>query len=169
MMNTTADHSDTCVSRLDDTTCIPLHAVRQLKVAHRVLRRCFMKLAPDPAAVQFDVVQEICDELVRYLQIKEHIFYPALRQASSLAAFRLHLDQSIVEHFSVQTILETLDGQGPGDPLFTAKVRTLERHVIQHVDDEERRLFPLLGDLPLRHLSRRMAACQHPFMSEAGA
>jgi len=49
----------------------------------------------------------------------------------------------------------------PGDSLFKAKLRTLERHVIRHLEDEETRLFPLIHELPLPHLSRRMADYRH--------
>jgi iron-sulfur cluster repair protein YtfE (RIC family) len=133
---------------------LPMDTVSQLKAEHRRIQRLFCRLEFQLAAQDLTaLVQTICDQLSIYLTIKEEIFYPSISRAPSPMP---HLDESIVEHFSLRAIMETLEGQCAGDPLFTAKVRTMRRHFARHVEEEERRLFPKVRQLALTDLSRKI-------------
>lgn len=136
-------------------TVLPLDAVSQLKADHRRIQRLFRRFGKQRSANELTAsVQTVCDQLSIYLAIKEEVVYPCLRQAASSRYQLSKVDESVVEHFSLKIIMETLDGQAPGDPLFMAKVNTLKRHFIRHVEDDERRLFPGMPQSVLRNLSR---------------
>lgn len=138
-------------------TVLPLDAVSQLKADHRRIQRLFCRFGKQRSVNELTaLVQTICDQLAIYLTIKEEVVYPCLRHAASTRHQLSKVDESVVEHFSLKIIMETLDGQAPGDPLFMAKVSTLKRHFIRHVEDDERRLFPEMPQLSLRDLSGRI-------------
>ena len=131
-----------------------MDSVSQLTAEHRKIQRLFGCLEDLPAAQDLTaLVQTICDRLSVYLTIKEEVFYPGLSRAHAPMP---DLDESIVEHFSLRAIMETLEGQSAGDPLFSAKVRTMRRHFARHVEEEERRLFPKVRALALTDLNLRM-------------
>lgn len=143
---------------------LPMDSVSQLTAEHRKIQRLFSRLECLPSAQDLtELVQTICDRLSMYLTIKEEVFYPGLSRVHSPMP---DLDESIVEHFSLRAIMETLEGQRAGDPLFSAKVRTMRRHFARHVEEEERRLFPkvrelALSDLNLKMQQRRMQLLRH--------
>ncbi len=138
-------------------TVLPFDAVSQLNADHRRIKRLFGRFGTHRSVNDITaLVQTICDQLTIYLTIKEEIVYPSLRHASREGQQTPELDESVVEHFSVKIIMETLDGQAPCDPLFMAKVQTLKRHFIRHVDADERRLLPELRLLAIGELSRQI-------------
>lgn len=133
---------------------LPMDSVSQLTAEHRKIQRLFGRLECLPTAQDLtDLVQTICDRLAIYLTIKEEVFYPGLSRAHGAMP---DLDESIVEHFSLRAIMETLEGQCATDPLFNAKVRTMRRHFARHVEEEERRLFPKVRELALTDLNIKM-------------
>lgn len=133
---------------------VPMDSVSQLTAEHRKIQRLFGRLESLSSAQDLTaLVQAICDRLSIYLTIKEEVFYPGLSRAHATVP---DLDESIVEHFSLRAIMETLEGQCAGDPLFTAKVRTMRRHFARHVEEEERRLFPKVRELALSELNLKM-------------
>lgn len=133
---------------------VPMDSVSQLTAEHRKIQRLFGRLECLPTAQDLTaLVQAICDRLSIYLTIKEEVFYPGLSRTPTPMP---DLDESIVEHFSLRAIMETLEGQCAGDPLFSAKVRTMRRHFARHVEEEERRLFPKVRELALTDLNLKM-------------
>ena len=144
---------------------LPADAVGQLEADHRHIRQLFKRLKNQRSdACLTAVVQAICDELTLYLTIKEDVFYPALRSLS--AAHKQHVSESMVGHFTLRAIMETLDGEAPDDPLFSIKVRSLKRHFINHVEDEERRLFPDARSLLSPALDQRLLARKRELVDE---
>lgn len=136
---------------------LSMDAVSQLKADHRRIQRLFYRLGSQGQTRELTaLVQSICDQLTIYLTLKEELVYPCLRHASHTLSQQSQVDESVVEHFSLKVIMETLDGQAPGDPLFTAKVCTLKRHFVRYAEDEERRLFPEIPHLLLNDLSRKI-------------
>ncbi|MDQ2078507.1 hemerythrin domain-containing protein [Marinimicrobium sp. ABcell2] len=131
-----------------------MDTVSQLTADHRKIQRLFGGLERQrPPQDLTALVQNICDQLSIYLTLKEEVFYPMI---SRVPSYLPQLDESIVEHFSLRAIMETLEGQSAGDPLFTAKVRTMRRHFTRHAEEEERQLFPKVRQLALTDLSRKI-------------
>ncbi|WP_148862154.1 hemerythrin domain-containing protein [Marinobacter fonticola] len=134
----------------------PVDSITQLQAEHRYIRRLFGQLAHHQQSHDLTgLLQAICDQLTVYLILKEEVFYPGMRAAAN-AEQRAQLDESLVEHYALKVILDTLDGQAPGDLLFGAKVRTLKRHFVRHASYEEEALFPGLLPLSTQDFSQRL-------------
>ena len=85
------------------------------------------------------MVETICNELTVLAQIEEEIFYPAMREAFEHADL---IDEAAVEHASIEQLVEELQGMGPGEGLYAAKVKVLGEYVRHHVKEEEGEIFP---------------------------
>jgi len=84
-------------------------------------------------------VETICNELTVHAQIEEEIFYPAMREAFEHADL---IDEAAVEHASIKQLVEELQGMGPGEGPYAAKVKVLGEYVRHHVKEEEGEIFP---------------------------
>ncbi|BES72306.1 hemerythrin domain-containing protein [Marinobacter nanhaiticus D15-8W] len=137
-------------------TIHPMDAMSQLQAEHRHIRRLFDRIGHHQQQNDLTVLlQAICDQLTIYLVLKEEVFYPGMRTAATPGQ-RAQLDESLVEHYTLKVIMDTLDGQAPGDPLFGAKVKTLQRHFTQQANYEEEILFPELQALTTVDFSQRL-------------
>lgn len=151
------EHPDSSFRSGQDRKVLYMDAVSQFKAEHRKIQRLFLRLEQKHKPITLTaMVQAICDRLSIYLILKEEVFYPSLRRAANSPSQKSQLDESVIEHFSLKTLMETLDGQAPGDPMFTAKVETLKRHFLRHVEDEERWLYPKIRALPMSDLGQRL-------------
>ena len=82
--------------------------------------------------------QAACKALRVHAQIEEEIFYPALR---ATAGADDPLDEAAVEHAHIKELVGQIEGTGPGDDRFEARVKVLSEYVRHHVDEEESTLF----------------------------
>lgn len=137
------DHRRYQPAQEDDLSQAPIALIR---AEHEGILECFHEIGKGAANDEsyVNLVQQLCDRLTVYLSIKEDIVIPALRRICFNSAMREQIDESIVEHFSIKILLETLDGEGPDDELFKAKLTVLQRHFIRHIGFEQRFLFPRL-------------------------
>lgn len=94
------------------------------------------------------VVQMICQALTLHAAIEEEVFYPAVRAAMQDEDWEL-LDEAEVEHQSIKSLVEQLDGADPEDELYEARVVVLKEYVRHHVEEEEGDLFPKVRSLGL--------------------
>ena len=85
------------------------------------------------------MVETICNELTVLAQIEEEIFYPAMREAFEHADL---IDEAAVEHASIKQLVEELQGMGPGEGPYAAKVKVLGEYVRHHVKEEEGEILP---------------------------
>jgi hemerythrin superfamily protein len=102
------------------------------------------------------LVENVCLALEVHAQLEEEIFYPAMRR---IAAAGEMLDKSVPEHEEMRTLIRSLQGSGPLDPLYDETFKKLMRTVLHHVADEETTLLPLAEELmpdELGHLGRLM-------------
>ena len=107
----------------------------------------------------------LLDALALHLAIEETLVYPLLLEGSLLARGY----ESLTEHLSVKRLIADLIEGEPGDSAaFAARVRVLERQVLEHFEEEEREVLPALerrlGADARRRLGRELSA----FMSELG-
>jgi hemerythrin superfamily protein len=84
------------------------------------------------------LAQRICQMLTVHATIEEEFFYPAARQAGVDPDL---LDEANVEHASAKTLIAEIEGTGPGDRLYDAKLKVLGEYVRHHVEEEEGELF----------------------------
>jgi hemerythrin-like domain-containing protein len=79
-------------------------------------------------------------ELDVHSQAEEKFFYSQLKGEDETRELTL---ESLDEHKLVKRLLDELDSMDKGSPEWTAKCRTLRENVQQHVEMEERELFPV--------------------------
>ena len=82
--------------------------------------------------------QAVCKALAVHAQIEEEIFYPALREAAEADDA---LDEADVEHSHIKELVGEIEGGGPGDDRFEARVKVLSEYVRHHVEEEESTIF----------------------------
>ncbi len=107
------------------------------------------------------VVRMICQALSLHAAIEEEIFYPEVR-AALRDDDRDLLDEAEVEHQSIRSLVEQLEGADPEDELYEARVVVLKEYVRHHVDEEEGELFPKVKrlDLDLAEMGERLLAAK---------
>jgi hemerythrin-like domain-containing protein len=95
--------------------------------------------------------------LTVHTQIEEQIFYPALEEFDETGAI---VKDFYREHDNVDLILTDLTNLKPTDEAWIGKIRDLRENLYQHIDQEEKELFPqaekLLGDKKLEKLYRQI-------------
>jgi len=92
------------------------------------------------------VVQRTFAELKVLSGVEQQLFYPAVHDA--IAGTDL-IDQSQLEHARIQRVISELEGAQPGQADYWKRFRTLCKYVVQHVEDEEGELFPMLSCVPI--------------------
>jgi hemerythrin-like domain-containing protein len=85
------------------------------------------------------LASQICLALKVHTQIEEELFYPPARDETGDADL---LDEAVVEHMGVKTLIAQIEAMQPGQPLYDAKVKVLSEQVRHHVEEEESELFP---------------------------
>jgi hemerythrin superfamily protein len=127
-----------------DTMKKPLDAITLLKDDHRTVKdlfKQFEKIRDDDESTgqKKALVQRICTELRIHAAIEEEIFYPAVRAAIDDTDL---IDEADVEHASAKALIAELEGAGPGDDHYDARVTVLSEYIDHHVKEEEGQMFP---------------------------
>lgn len=95
--------------------------------------------------------------LVGHEAAEELVVYPALRAAAAGGAALAH--DRIEEQHRAERLLAELEHTQVDDATFEASFRMLEQYVLEHADEEEQTVFPLLsvnlGDSERRRLAER--------------
>jgi hemerythrin-like domain-containing protein len=113
-----------------------MKATSLLEKQHRQVESLFRKLERGKADAT-SLVIELANDLAAHMVIEEELFYPAAK-----AVDRGMVLESYEEHAIAAYALQRLIAADPADPSFLAKVTALRELILQHVDEEESRLFP---------------------------
>jgi hemerythrin superfamily protein len=135
----------------------PQDAVQLLRADHRKVQGLFDQFGKARGEDRKEALaRKICTELKVHAQIEEEIFYPAAREA--LKAQDL-IDEATVEHASAKELIAQIEGMGPGDELFDARVTVLGEYIKHHVKEEHNELFPKLKktQIDLKEIGRQLA------------
>lgn len=110
-------------------------AIMLLKHDHRTVEDLFSKFqkARDKNK-QWELAQQICNELKIHSVIEEEIFYPETKDA---VEEDLYLE-SYVEHDGAKVLINDIMANGPEDEFFEAKVTVLCEEISHHVEEEEK-------------------------------
>ncbi|HEX8626269.1 MAG TPA: hemerythrin domain-containing protein [Allosphingosinicella sp.] len=116
------------------------------------------------------LARQICTELKVHTMLEEEIFYPALRGKIEDD----DLDEAYVEHDGAKMLINEIEGGGPDDDFYEAKVKVLMEQVEHHVEEEEKSRGNLFQqaratDVDLEALGRQMAARKEELMRLADA
>lgn len=110
-------------------------AIMLLKHDHDTVQELFGKFqkAKDTDR-QWQLAQQICNELKIHAMIEEEIFYPATKDAVDDSLFH----ESFVEHDGAKVLINDVLANGPEDDFFAAKVTVLCEEIAHHIKEEER-------------------------------
>ncbi|MGF6969790.1 hemerythrin superfamily protein [Paraburkholderia sp. WC7.3g] len=124
-------------------------ALALLEADHRAVEKLFDAFAKsrgderDTLEAKAALTQRACEELTMHTIIEEELLYPAAQQALP-EDDKLDVDEALVEHFLVKTLIAKFETLKPGDKGFDATFKVMSELVRHHVEDEEGELFPAL-------------------------
>jgi len=95
----------------------------------------------DEEAVR-ELVETACLELQIHSMLEEEIFYPAVRAQGDGHEVEDLLNESDVEHESVDELISKLHELEPDDPMYCAYFAVVTEYVKHHIKEEEQSLFP---------------------------
>ncbi len=106
----------------------------------------------DPAVL----LERLARDLACHLTIEQDIFYPAVRDSTETL-----IDTSYEEHAMMELALKRMLRSGVIDATFDAKLATLRELVLNHIEQEELELFPvveeMVGEAALEALGAQLA------------
>ncbi|MDQ0464358.1 hypothetical protein QO010_002139 [Caulobacter ginsengisoli] len=143
-------------------------AIALLKADHRKVEGLFEDFEKATgAAKKAQLVKQICTELTIHAMIEEEIFYPACKGKAEDDL----LDEAYVEHDGAKVLIAELEGSGPDQAFYDAKVKVLSEEIEHHVKEEEKPGEGLFAQarkagLDMDALGERMAARKAQLMEQ---
>jgi hemerythrin superfamily protein len=122
-------------------------AIEVLKADHAAVENLFQAFerADDgDLDAKGTLVRRACELLTVHAMIEEEILYPAARGILA-EGDKSDVDEALVEHFLVKTLIEKFASLTPGADGFDATFKVLSENVRHHVEEEEGELFPELA------------------------
>lgn len=117
----------------------PRDALSILQTDHERIVGLFERFTRRPAEADgARLLEEACHALEVHGQIEQELFYPAVRLELATSDW---LQESEVEHRTLDYLLEELRAIRPWDPRGRATANVLAQFLRQHLDNEERRIF----------------------------
>jgi hemerythrin superfamily protein len=111
-------------------------AIALLKADHREVEAWFGQFEKTKSAQRkLDLAQKICAALEAHTKIEEEIFYPAYLEATSDK--EMH-HEAEVEHDGAKKLIAEIEGSGPDDEYYDARVTVLSEMIKHHVKEEEK-------------------------------
>src|SRR5918994_1920561 len=124
-----------------------MDAITMLKDDHEAVEQLFRRFERKghrALVEKREIVDRIIGELSVHAAIEEQLFYPVVR-ATVPDTDDIALN-SLEEHHVVKWVLSELDGMGPDEERFDAKVAVLINNVRHHIEEEEGEFFPMVRD-----------------------
>ncbi|TAM87185.1 hemerythrin domain-containing protein [bacterium] len=145
-----------------------MDALTLLKKDHDAVKQLFRELdelGQRAVMAREKIAQKIAEELRLHSEVEEQIVYPAIKEKTKGGSDeRVEVLESYEEHALVANLLDELGGTDPKDESYRAKLRVIETLVLQHVKEEEGRLFRLARDVldhrELAQLGEEIAAAK---------
>jgi hemerythrin superfamily protein len=134
-------------------------AIGALLEDHRKVNKLFGEFDKAKTSEEKEqIARTVCQELTAHATLEEELFYPAVRKIDP-EKFGDLLDEATVEHTTAKDLIAQIEGSGPNDDLFDAKVKVLGEYVKHHIQEEEGELFPKLVEekCDLRPIAEEMA------------
>jgi len=123
-----------------------MDAIQLLRKDHRAVEKLFKdfeRTGPKAKHTRKRLVKKMVEELSLHAQLEEQLFYPAVQEATKESDPVL---KAMEEHDLVKVLLEQLQTMSPEEDRFDAKVAVLMQNVREHVEEEEREIFPKLRE-----------------------
>ena len=120
----------------------PADALEMLKADHRRIHRLLQHYeATNEPQMKQRIALALFVELELHTQLEAQVFYPAFAEATNRAGHAL-VDTSLEDHERIEVYVEELRGLDADQEAFEAKFHALRLTVEQHIQDEERQMFP---------------------------
>jgi len=120
----------------------PADAIEMLKADHRRVHKLFQQYeATNEPDMKQRIAMALFVALALHTQVEEHVFYQAFAEATNRAGQAL-VDTSLEDHEQIEVLVEELRGLEADAAAFEAKFHALRLTVEQHVQHEERQMFP---------------------------
>ena len=144
-------------------------AIALLKADHREAEGLFEEFeATNSSSRKQKLAQQVCLALKVHATIEEEIFYPAFLEATEEEDIH---HEAEVEHESAKKLIAEIEGSGPDDDYYDAKVKVLSEMIKHHVNEEEKRdgMFAKArqSDMDLKELGSQLAARKQDLMGDA--
>jgi hemerythrin superfamily protein len=122
---------------------VGMRATLLLQRDHDELRALFARLHEgNSVAPRLEYFRELAAGLILHAQVEEWFLYPALEETGHAEAEPL-ISEARFDHGRVEDLIECLLGMNGRDSGFERGMAELERIALQHLREEEARLFPL--------------------------
>jgi hemerythrin superfamily protein len=114
-----------------------------------------------------DLAGRICAALKAHTVIEEEIFYPAFLEATGDT--EMHHEAEI-EHEGAKRLIAEIEGSGPDDDYYDARLSVLKEMIRHHVQEEEKRdgMFAKArsADMDLESIGQRLRSRKEELMGE---
>ena len=142
-------------------------AIGLLKADHREVEGWFEQFEKTRSDDRkLELAGKICTALKVHTQIEHEIFYPAFLEATEEEDIH---HEAEVEHDGAKKLIAQIEGSGPQDDYYDAKVKVLSEMIKHHVNEEEKRdgMFAKArqSDMDLDALGEQLAARKQALMS----
>jgi hemerythrin superfamily protein len=145
-------------------------AIALLKADHRQVEEWFEQFESSRSEdKKQNLAASICQALKVHTQIEEEIFYPAFLEATEEEDIH---HEAAVEHDGAKKLIAAIEGSGPSDDYYDARVKVLSEMIKHHVNEEEKRdgMFAKArqSEMDLEALGQTLAARKAELMSGGG-
>lgn len=141
-----------------------MKATQLLMQQHREVEGIFKSIESGKGELAV-LVEKLADALVAHMAIEQQLFYPSVQKVDEDLVL-----ESFEEHAAAEVGLKRLLACDPMDRTFKAKVMVLKEMILNHVQEEEKELFPkverALGDGALEKLGAEMEVMFQEAMEE---
>jgi hemerythrin-like domain-containing protein len=146
-------------------------AIGLLTQDHRKAQALFREYerisANGSAEEKFDIAKKVCGELLIHMEIEEAYFYSAVQEKIGDAELVKH---SEAEHKEAKRLIRHIGEIDPTHQAFDSKMADLAQKIDQHVDEEERVMFPkaLVSGLDLTALGEQLHKAKNEMRTNLG-
>jgi hemerythrin-like domain-containing protein len=116
---------------------------------------------------KFELAKKVCGELLIHMEVEEAIFYATVREKVGNDDLMKHAES---EHKEAKRLIRHLGEIDPTHPAFNSKIADLAQKIDQHVDEEERVMFPkvLVSGLDLTTLGEQLHIAKNDMRTSLG-
>jgi hemerythrin superfamily protein len=154
--------------RVRKTAARQKDAIALLKADHREVEKLFRRyqgLGERAIKTKGSTIQKVCTELQVHDMVERELLYPMTEQIA--ATLTKH---ALEEHEEVNKLIEEIKGTEPDDERMGSLMETLISSVKEHVQEEEKEIFPELQGAvdkqSLKETGRRIAEMKKQLTSK---
>jgi hemerythrin superfamily protein len=114
-----------------------------IEAEHRQVEKLFAQVDKANSNELYECFNEIYKALTLHTRSEELVFYPAMREYK---ATEKYIEEAAAEHEEAKIILEEIKSLKPTDSKFKTKIKSLEKAVKHHVEEEESEIFKAISE-----------------------